>query len=180
MNLMQRLSTAWHVLVSPSASGVETEDEPTVALRRDLATAQLELQESRDALRAALARADALEKAQAAQVRDGVESHLETLFADLAAPLSQLRMQAALLAAGTVVAASDVMTLARRCAEVVEGAGLEAIGATGEMMPFDPEIAQPLAGDVQMAPGDTVHVRFIGYRYHGRVLRKALVEHKEA
>jgi molecular chaperone GrpE (heat shock protein) len=180
MQLMQRFSTAWRALVCPASPPAATDDEPTVALRRDLAATRLDLQETTAALTAERARLAALEQAQAAQVHDRVESQLEVLFAALAAPLSQLRLQAALLDAGTAVAATDVMALARRCVAEIERAGLEPIGATEEVVRFDPALAQPLMEGVQMAPGDEVRVRFVGYRYHGRVLRKALVERKEA
>jgi molecular chaperone GrpE (heat shock protein) len=148
-------------------------------LQRDLAATRIELQEARAALATERARIVALEQAQAAQVRDQVESHLEALFTALAAPLSQLRLQAALLEAGTAVAAADVMALARRCIGEIERAGLEPIGVTGEVIQFAPESAQPLTEGGRLTPGDRVRVRFVGYRYHGRVLRKALVEHEE-
>jgi molecular chaperone GrpE (heat shock protein) len=176
MNLVQRLSHAWRALMSPSLPPDEREDELTVTLRRDLATTRLELQEVQEALAAARAQITALEKAQTTQIREGIESALEKVFTPLAAPLSQLQMQAALLEAGTAVAATDVMTLARQFATMVERAGLEPISVTGETIAFDPEIAQPLGGGSQIETGDMVRVRFIGYRYHGRVLRKALVE----
>lgn len=181
MRLVTRLSTVWRALMRPSSPlQAMDEDEPVVGLRRDLAAARLELQEARDALAAERARAAALENAQAAQIRDGIASHLEALFGDLAAPLSQLQMQAALLDAGTAVAASDVMALARRCATVIERAGLEPVGTTGAVIRFDPEVAQPLGTNDQMKPADSVRVRCIGYRYHGRVLRKALVERENS
>jgi len=176
MSLVKRFSAAWWALVGTSAPAQEREEDPAVALRRDLAAARLELQEAKEALAAERSRAAALEKAQVAQVREGVESRLEELFAGLAAPLSQLRTQAALLDSGTAVAASDVMILARRFADMAEGTGLEPIGNVGEAALFDPGIAQPLGSDSSMEPGDPVTVRFIGYRFHGRVLRKALVE----
>lgn len=179
MTIRQRLSHAWRALMSPSLLQEEREDELTVTLRRELATTRLELQEMQEALAAARVQISTLEKAQATQIRDGIESALEQLFTSLAAPLSQLRMQAALLDSGTAVAATDVMTLARQFATMVERAGLEPIGVTGETIAFDPEIAHPLGGGSQIEAGDMVRVRFIGYRYHGRVLRKALVEQEK-
>ena len=170
MQLMQRLSTAWRALVCPAPPPAAMDDEPAVALRRDLAATRLALQEAQAALATERARLAALEQAQAAQVRDRVASQLEALFATLAAPLSQLRLQAALLDVGTAVAATDVMALARRCMAEIECAGLEPIGATGEVVQFDPALAQPLTERAQIGPGDTVRVRFVGYRYHGRVL----------
>ncbi len=179
MTIMQRLSHAWRALMSPSFPPDEREDELTVALRCDLATTRLELQEVQEALAAARTQISTLEKAQAAQIRDGIESVLEKLFTSLAAPLSQLQMQAALLDSGTLVAAAGVMTLARQFATMVERAGLEPIGVMGETIAFDPEIAQPLRSGSQIEAGDMVRVRSIGYRYHGRVLRKALVEQEQ-
>lgn len=176
MTLRQWLSKAWQALIRPALPQEEQEDERTVTLRRDLASTRLELQEVQEALAAARAQITALEKAQTTQIQEGIESALEKVFTPLAAPLSQLRTQAALLEAGTPVAAADVMTLARQFVTMVERAGLEPIGVPGEMIAFDPEIAQPLGGDSRIAAGDMVRVRFIGYRYHGRVLRKALVE----
>ena len=176
MSLVQRLAAAWRALVSPSALPAPMPEDPTLMLQRDLAAIRLDLQETQAALVAERARTAALDKAQATLVQEGITAHLEALFIDLAAPLSQLRLQAALLDAGTAVAAADVMALARRCIAVVERAGLEPIGTTGEVMPFDPETAQALGEGVQIAPGDTIRIRIAGYRYHHRVLRKAFVE----
>lgn len=69
MRLVERLSTAWRVLMRPSPPLQATEDEPVVALGRDLAAARLELQETRDA--------------QAVQIRDrpdvaAFQYHLES------------------------------------------------------------------------------------------------------
>lgn len=148
-------------------------------VQRDLAATRLDLQETQAALGAERARTAALDKAQATLVQEGIAAHLEALFTDLAAPLSQLRLQATLLDAGTAVAAADVMALARRCIAIIERAGLEPIGMTGEVMPFDPETAQPLGEGAPIAPGDTVRIRIAGYRYHRRVLRKAFVEQEK-
>ena len=176
MGLIERCVAAWRALVGPrGAARTETDDE-AVALRRDSATARLELQEARDRLTAESARLAAMREGQTAAVRDAVDSQLEELFTRLAAPLSQLRMQDALLNAGKPVAAADVMSVSRSLADAVEEAGLEPIGSPGEPLPFDPETSRPLRADAVIEAGEEALVRFVGYRYHGRVIRKALVE----
>lgn len=179
MKLVQRLAAAWRAMVSSATTPEAMPEEPTLALQRDLAATRLDLQETQTVLATERAHSAALEKAQATLVQEGIASRLEALFTDLAAPLSQLRLQAALLDAGTAVATADVMALARRCIAIVERAGLEPIGTTGEVVPFDPETAQLLGEGVPLAPGDTVRIRIVGYRYHLRVLRKAFVEREK-
>lgn len=177
MGMMSRIAAAWRALAGRRAAGSEAEsDDEAVALRRDLAAAQLELQEARSALESERKRLAAAREGEAAAVREGVESQIEELLTRLAAPLSQLRMQEALLGAGKPVAAGDVMSVARSLAGAVEDAGLEPIGTPGGALTFDPETARPLQADAAIGPGDETVVRFIGYRYHGRVIRKALVE----
>lgn len=147
-----------------------------VAMKRDMATLRLELQETRDRLAKERLRLSNLEKNQASQVEELVGLQLEKLFTRLSASLSQLRMQSALLEKGIPVSAKDVMILAQHFADTVQEAGLEPIGTPGDVILFDPEIAQPLTTGAVFNTGEQVVVRFIGYRYRGRVIRKALVE----
>jgi molecular chaperone GrpE (heat shock protein) len=108
-----------------------------------------------------------------------VESELEELFERQAAPLSQLRMQAGLMENGQDVDAQDVMALGRKLANAIEEAGLEPIGSPGGTLEFDPDLARPLGAGPDMQRGDPVVVKFVGYRYAGRVIRKALVAGEE-
>ena len=177
MTVLRRLVDAWRALLTgPPEKPCQEDDDVAVALRRDLAEAQLQLQEARDSLAVERKRLAAVEQAKASEVADGVAAQMEALLERLAAPLSQLRMQDALLEAGTDVAARDVMALVRTLARVVEDAGLEPIGEAGSVMPFDPDVAQPLGAAGDLAAGDEVQIKFIGYRYQGKVIRKALVE----
>jgi len=185
MSLIKRLAAAWKVIRgrAPHPDPLLEEereqirdDEGTMSLRRQLAAARLDLQEARDALAAERSRRAAVEGGQTAAVREAVESRQEALFTQLAAPLLQLRMQDALLEAGRDVAARDVMAVARSFTDAVAAAGLEPIGMPGEKVRFDPETCQMLSGGEAPARGQEVLVRFPGYRYNRRVLRKALVE----
>jgi molecular chaperone GrpE (heat shock protein) len=68
------------------------------------------------------------------------------------------------------------MALARQLTEAIEMAGLEPIAEFGKEVSFDPHMYEPLAADRSFSAGESVVVRFVGYRYKGRILRKALVE----
>jgi len=172
MAIAQRLAAAWRALLNPVSQDAE---DTVLALRRELATVQLERQETRDALERARAQMKALEETIARRVEDRVEARLQEFFANLVAPLSQLKLQEALIASGTEVASRDVMILVRQFTGAVEAAGVEPIGQVGETQAFDPEINQPV-GEAILTPGAPVVVRFPGYRFRGRVLRKAFVE----
>ena len=90
-------------------------------------------------------------------------------------PLSQLRMQHFLMEAGKDIPSRNIMVLVKQLAEVVEKAGLEPISRSGEEILFDTRIAEPLAADTAFAEGEVVVTKFNGYRYRGRIIRKALV-----
>ncbi len=176
MSLVKRLAAAWRALRGESEQEQVQDGEAVVALRRELAAARLDLQETQAALAAERRHRHAIESSKAAAVQEAVESRLEALFTQLAAPLSQLRMQESLLDSGRDVAGSDVMAVARSFADAVTAAGLDPIGTPGEKLGFDPETCQLLSGGEVPASGQEVVVRFPGYRYRRRVLRKALVE----
>lgn len=177
MSFLHRLKAAWQALWFPHAKAMpESDDEELLSLRRDLAGVRLELQEARDALAGERGRRKAHEEGQATMIKEGLQTYLEDVFCRLAAPLSQLRLQEALLESGVPVPSQDIMTLARQVAEAIKQAGLDPIGAPNTVMRFDPEAAQPLTENASFPPGEKVIVKFIGYRYQGQVLRKALVE----
>jgi hypothetical protein len=51
--------------------------------------------------------------------------------------------------------------------------GYEAIGEPWQAVPFDPQLHQPDAADIQ--PGETVYIRFIGYRKGAEIFCPAKV-----
>lgn len=177
MSFMQRLTAACRVLRGTEAAAEG--DEEVLALRRDLAAARLDLEETREALKKAQARAEALEASHTADVEQSTQSRMEKLFADLAQPLSQLGAQGYLVESGSELAASDVLAVAGQIARALENAGLEQVGAPGEVTDYSPETMQPLRQGQGIAVGDAVRVRFAGYRLGNRTIRKALVERVE-
>lgn len=173
MGLGQRLGAAWAALCAgdkPSA-----EETELLTLRRDLATARLDLQDAHEEVERLRTHTGTLEEDHAAAVEQSLEKRLEGLFTSLAAPLSQLRTQAYLLEEKKPVPVADVMLLVDQLALAVEEAGLTPLGAPGDALPFDPGTMQEVRGE-PAAPGAEVDVMFVGYRFGYRVLRKAMVE----
>ena len=171
-SVFNRLADAWAALLGKPSTEAQAVRNEMVSMKRELAGIKLDLHDAREAL--------ALYRSRIAG-RDSEDTHLlndalEDLFAGIAPALSQLRMQAALMESGRDISATSVMALARQLAEAVELAGLEPIAEFGREVSFDPQICEPLAADLSFSPGEAVVVRFIGYRYKGRILRKALVE----
>lgn len=176
MNLNKRICEAFAFLLRRHWRNTKETDDEIVNVRRMLAEVRLELEFSRKAIEEEQTRRKAIETIQANSIKNGIESQLEQLYEQLAAPLSQLRMQSALLEGGTPVQTDDIMRVARQLAEMLEERGLEPIGSFGKPMPFSTETAQPLSTELNLREGEPVVVRIIGYRYHGRVLRRAYVE----
>lgn len=173
--VLDRLCEAWKVLWGRPSSGESASQEELLEARRRLAEKGLELQEAGAALAALRSRLENMER----EARVKEEKPLDALLENLAAPLSQLRMQRHVLDSGSDISGRSVMALAVQVVGFVEKAGLEPVGNTGEEIPYDPLIAEPLSRDAFPTNGEAVIVRFVGYRYQGKVLRKALVERKD-
>lgn len=172
MSMVNRLGDAWRALLGrPSLRESAAADE-VLTLTRRLGSMDLELKEARETVAVQRLRLDRLESVCSAETGNSLERALE----DLAAPVSQLRMQASLMGRGRDVSGRSVMALASQIVQTLENHGLEAIGVTGEEVAFDPATCQPLSAGVTFAPGQAVDIKFIGYRYNGRVLRRALVD----
>jgi len=172
MSVFDRFINAWLAFTGkPSAEARAAADE-LVSLKSELARLSLDLREAQETVDALRDRLQELQSHAGQHSSDG----LDGLFGALAAPLSQLRLQDSLMEAGKEISGSSVMTLARHLMNAIETSGLEPIGSCGEVIPFDPEQCGPLSADRSFAPGEPVVARFVGYRYNGRVIRKALVE----
>lgn len=171
-SLFYRFLDAWAALRGKPSSETRAAQDELVALKRELAAIKLDLHDAREAL--VLYRSRIADKDSRDEHR--MNDALEDLFTGIAPALSQLRMQAALMASGRDISAASVMALARQLTEAIEMAGLEPIAEFGKEVSFDPQIYEPLAADRAFDAGESVVVRFVGYRYKGRVLRKALVE----
>lgn len=172
MSMMNRLGDAWRALLGRRSPREFAATDEASALKRRLGSIEMELNEARETAAVQRLRLEQLESVCSADAGNS----LEQLFADLAAPVSQLRMQASLMARGREVSGRSVMALASQVAETLENHGLEPIGVTGEELAFDPAICQPLNAGVTFGPGHAVLIKFIGYRYNGRILRRALVD----
>jgi molecular chaperone GrpE (heat shock protein) len=175
MKLTERISNARAAFRgNPLPETVRLQDE-NVSLKRDLAKLGFELVEAKEAIDALRSR---LTNMEVGRINSGREQ-LESLLYDLAAPVAQLRMQQQLVNSGKEVSGRSIMALASQVADLLERTGLEPIGETGQEIHFDPQTAEPLAADVIFSPGQTVVIRFIGYQYQGRIIRRALVEGRD-
>lgn len=175
MKIPERIGQAWRVLLGkPTISEMDAQQE-IVSLRRQLGEAALELHESAQMLTFQKSRLDDLQSATHCCETDPLEKRVE----DLAAPLSQLRMQGSLLQSGKDISGRSVMALASKLADLLEEAVLEPIGTTGQEVDYDPQFCEQLSAAAGLADGETVTVKFVGYRYKGRLIRKALVDRKE-
>jgi molecular chaperone GrpE (heat shock protein) len=178
MKFLKRLSSAWKAFCSASGDDSEAtgENEEVISLRCDLATLKLDLEKAHLSLSSTKRQIDDIELRQRVIAVQEAESRLDEMFANLAAPLSQLRMQQTLMESGRNISSQSVMALARQFADAVESMGLLPIGRIGETIEYDPQRFHPLSSEVVMKPGDRAVVRIIGYEREGRIIRKAFVE----
>lgn len=172
MDIGKRLADSWAVLTGKPSSSEMALQQEVVSLKRRLGEIALELQ---DAVDKVAAQRSALEDRDPEASNQG-NDRLADLLARLAAPLSQLRMQASLMDAGKEISGRSVMALAGQIVELVEIAGLDPIGVNGDTIAFDPRTCEPLVSGTSFTPGTEVTVRIIGYAYRGEVIRKALVD----
>lgn len=170
--MKERLSDVWSAVRGKPTSGEHAVQAQVVSLRKRLSELGLELAEARDMLAAQQSRLEELADAE----DDEPTEVLGALVSRIAAPLSQLRMQASLLESGKEISGRSVMALAAQVVGALESAGLEPIGAAGQEIPFDPQTCEPMASGRAFRPGDLVLVRFVGYVYQGAVVRKAIVD----
>ena len=112
-------------------------------------------------------------------VTEIVQTKLEHVFADAAAPVTQLLTQAHLLEEGKPVQAKDVLSIAKRLVHTLKDNGLSIEGNIGEQVPFDPNRHEPLSTNDSLHPGQTVIIRFVGVAYQAKLLRKAGVQKVE-
>ncbi len=172
MPILDRIIDAWLALIGKPSAEVRAAADEIASLNSDVARLNLDLRDAQETVSALREKLSELESHASQCSSDG----LEGLFGKLAAPLSQMRLQDSLIATGKEVSGASVMALARQLMNAIESAGLEPIGACGEEIPFDSERCGPLSAYRSFSPGEPVVVRFIGYQYNGRVVRKALVE----
>ena len=113
------------------------------------------------------------QRGQAGAVAAGVDG----LARGLAPLFSQLATMQALADSGRAVRAEDVLKLLDKVEAGLRESGLERIGTVGDACGFDTRLHQRMSG-ADVADGDAVVVRFVGYRLRGDILLKAMVSRK--
>jgi len=104
---------------------------------------------------------------------------VDALARSLAPLFSQLATMQALADSGRAVRAEDVLKLFGKVEAGLRESGLERIGTVGDTCGFDTRLHQRMSG-ADVADGDAVVVRFVGYRLRGDILLKAMVSRKGA
>jgi molecular chaperone GrpE (heat shock protein) len=152
-------------------------DEQVLSLDREVQKLRLELNEQKRVVANLKIELERQRRNESAHIADEVQSRIEQLLTDVAAPVTQLLTQAHLLEAeGKPVQAKDVLAVAKRLVRALEDQGLILESRVGEMLPFHPNQHELLNADASLKPGQTVVVRFVGATYQGKLLRKAGVE----
>jgi molecular chaperone GrpE (heat shock protein) len=140
------------------------------ALRMELETRNQDIAHLKQEVERLRARQDHL-------VSEAVTAQLEGLFADLAAPASQILTQAELLEnQNKPVQARDVLSVARRLIRAAERRGMQFDGRAGEQVAYDPNRHASLNAEIAPQAGQAVTIRFAGVTYQGKILYKAIVE----
>lgn len=152
------------------------EDERLLALERQVQNLRLELAERNqlaDKLKQELERQ---RKGESDRLANAVQTKVEQVLSDTAAPVTQLLTQTYLLSEGKPVQAKDVLVVAKRLIRALEDNGLTLTGSVGETASFDSNLHEPLSASTSLTPEIPVVVKFVGVSYQGKVIRKAGVE----
>ena len=104
---------------------------------------------------------------------------VDALARRLAPLFSQLATMQTAADSGRSVRAEDVLKLFAKVEAELRESGLERIGTVGDICGFDTRLHQRVSG-ADVADGDAVVVRFVGYRLRGNILLKAMVSRKAA
>lgn len=159
-----------------SPSTQPQDNERSLALERQIQNLRLELAERNqlvDKLKQELERQRTSENDR---ITAAIQTQIEQLLTDAAAPVTQLLTQSRLLEEGKSVHAKDVLAVAKRLIRTLEDNGLTLIGNVGETAPFDSNLHDPLSTSTSLTPGLPIIVKFVGVSYQGKVIRKAGVE----
>jgi molecular chaperone GrpE (heat shock protein) len=158
-----------------------------LALKREAQSLRLELEERERLVAGLKSELERQRNGESARIAEAVQSRIEKLMADVAAPVTQLFTQAHLIEVeGKPVQAKDVLAVAKRLVRALEDEGLKLEGSVGETASYDPNRHEPLGGQTAqttqttMTPGEPVVAHFAGVSYRGRLIRKAGVEKSDA
>lgn len=153
------------------------DDERSLALERQIQNLRLELAERNQLVDKLKQELERQRNSESDHITTAVQTQVEQLLTDAAAPVTQLLTQAYLLEVeGKPVQAKDVLVVAKRLIRVLEDNGLTLTGNVGETVSFDSNLHDPLSDRTSLTPGVPVVVKFVGVSYQGKVIRKAGVE----
>lgn len=140
---------------------------------------ELELLERESDVRRLRQEYDRLAQEAQREQAGAAEAGFDALARRLVPLLSQLVTMQALVDSGRAVRAEDVLKLFGKVEAGLRESGLERIGTVGDICGFDTRLHQRMCG-ADVADGDDVMVRFVGYRRRGNILLKAMVSRKVA
>ncbi len=128
------------------------ESEQAIALRQEYQRLQVQLEQQRQAL-----------------WQEFQQSSLEVLESWLLQwPTAAHKAQE-----NSQLSAAKLLPLLRPVEQLLQQWGVEAIATVGAELPYDPQLHQMLEGTAQ--PGDSIKVRYVGYRQGDRLLYRAKV-----
>ena len=159
-----------------SPSSQPQEDERSLALERQIQNLRLELAERNQLVDKLKQDLERQRYSESNRLTSAIQTQVEQLLSDAAAPVTQLLTQAHLLEQGKPVQAKDVLAVAKRLIRSLEDSGLTLTGSVGETVSFDSNLHDTLGASTSLTPGIPVVVKFVGASYQGKVIRKAGVE----
>ena len=150
------------------------ESDDATKLKAAVAALHLDLQEQEDRIAAMRKEYEQLQASKEQSTASAGEEELTSLMKKLSGPLSNIAVLRDAAAAGEDVQVDDLLRLIASLEKVLQRAGLEVIGHSGEASDFDPAIHQRMSGG-SVHEGVAVKIEVPGYRLGERVLQKALV-----
>ena len=169
---MARIRTACVALFGSGERRARDPGARAAALELDLRERDSDIRRLRQEYERSAQQAQREQAGAAAAGVDALARRLAPLF-------SQLATMQALADSGRAVRAEDVLKLVSKVEAGLHESGLERIGMVGDTCGFDTRLHQRMSG-ADVADGDTVVVRFVGYRLRGDILLKAMVSRKGA
>lgn len=157
----------------------ELEQERTLRLAAESELQQLRLDLKQGQQRVAQLQADLSRQAreQGDALKETLQVQLEELLTPLATPLAQLLTQQHLIEVqGGELSAKDLLATSRRIWQGLSTVGVEALGAIGQVVAFDPDRHQSLSQATSLRRGESVKVRIPGITLKGKVLKVSAVE----
>ena len=155
---------------------LQIEDERSLTLECQIQNLRLELAERNQLVDKLKQELERQRSSECDRLTSAIQTQVEQLLTDAAAPVTQLLTQAYLLEEGKPVQAKDVLVVAKRLIRALEDNGLTITGNIGKTVPFNSNLHDPLSASTSLAPGVPVVVKFAGVSYQGKVIRKAGVE----